>query len=166
MKCLFISTAIVIGLVLFISSAAVTAQSQPTPSPTPLPDVPIALPSQAPSGWTQRTWDETRARCQELADKVAAHPYAPPSSQDISTGQVCRSLSWGLRQSTEPAEESPQPQFHNSPLPTPAPSASSFDVPAATGSDRDDRYRPYFRSSVASPNSRVSGFRIERKLPS
>ena len=111
-----------IVFVLAIGAAAV-AMSASAQQPTPLPHVPIGLPSQAPGRWSQNDWDAARGRCQALADKDAAHIRFSPL--DNSAAEACMSLSWGLNQQPEPPLESPQPQFHNSPLATPTPDGSS-----------------------------------------
>ena len=115
-----------IGLLLIFATTAALAQAQPKSSPTALPHVPIDLPSQAPSGWDQNNWTNIRNHCQEINDKSAANLLLAHDEQHLAG--VCMSLSVGLSQQPEPPQESPQPQFHNGPLPTPnpTPDGSSF----------------------------------------
>src|SRR5260221_179735 len=107
-----------IGMLLWFEAAAALARAQTQSTSTPLPHVPLGLPVQAPSSWEQAVWTRMRDRCQQAADKIAAH--IPLSRGEGNTAGVCRSLSVGLSQQPVSPEESPQPQFHNS-LPTAAP---------------------------------------------
>ena len=105
-----------IGFLLLFATAAALAQAQPKSSATSLPHVPIDLPAQAPSGWSQKNWTDIRNHCQQINDKSAANIALAHDEQHLAG--VCMSLSVGLGQQPEPPQESPQPQFHNGPLPT------------------------------------------------
>lgn len=102
-----------VGLLLLVAAAAAISQAQTKSSPTALPHVPIDLPIQAPSSFSQEVWTDMRNRCQEINDKAAAH--VPLSHGEQHVAGACMSLSVGLSQQAAPAQESPQPQFHNSP---------------------------------------------------
>ncbi len=69
--------------------ASAPASSGATP-PTPLPHVQMGIPVTPPPGWVPKQWADLRARCQEIADKAAAH--RPFTRGDWSTAGVCGSL--------------------------------------------------------------------------
>jgi hypothetical protein len=53
--------------------AALVVLSASAQQPTPLPHVQIVIPTTPPAGWSPKQWSDFRARCQEVADKTAAH---------------------------------------------------------------------------------------------
>jgi len=76
-------------LVLAIGAALVVLSAS-AEQPTPLPHVQIGIPATPPPGWVPKQWADLRARCQEIADKAAAH--RPFTRGDWSTAGVCGSL--------------------------------------------------------------------------
>lgn len=61
-------------IVFFLATgAALIVLSANAQQPTPLPHVQIAIPTTPPAGWVPKQWSDFRARCQQIADKTAAH---------------------------------------------------------------------------------------------
>src|SRR5277367_6060055 len=81
--------AVLIVIVLTIGAALVVL-SAGAQQPAPLPHVNTAIPVTPPPGWDAKQWANLRARCQEIADKAAAH--RPFARGDWSTAGVCGSL--------------------------------------------------------------------------
>ncbi len=81
--------AIVIVIVLTMGAALVVL-SAGAQQPTPLPHEHIAIPVTPPPGWVPKQWADLRTRCQEIADKAAAHQSF--SRNDWTTAPICSSL--------------------------------------------------------------------------
>lgn len=75
---------IVVALVAALMGTKANAQQ-----PTPLPHVHIAIPVTPPPGWVPKQWADFRARCQEIADKTAAH--RPFTRDDWGIASICGS---------------------------------------------------------------------------
>ena len=81
----------VLAIAFFLAiAAALVVLRASAQQPTSLPHVNTAIPVTPPPGWDAKQWANLRTRCQEIADKAAAH--RPFARGDWSTAGVCGSL--------------------------------------------------------------------------
>jgi hypothetical protein len=77
----------VVPLCLIAFSVGLGVAQEPSSTASPGAYVPIALPTEAPSGWVPETWTNFRRRCQEVADMSAGN--LPMGSGDYGYAAAC-----------------------------------------------------------------------------
>jgi hypothetical protein len=87
--------------------------------PTPLPHVQLAIPVAPPRGWDAKMWANVRARCQGIADRIAAHLAI--NREEMMEGRgICMDYVPSPPAATQQVPQ-PQPTFGGAPRPTPVP---------------------------------------------